>query len=163
MPRTRKRSDNRNTRQVSLFDLIRQAQEATARPTDEGRLDVGERLRAALREALRRCPLSRWEVAGRMSLLVGREVSKHMLDAYTAETKEAHRFPAEWLPAFCEVTGSTEPLRLLAEAAGMFALPGPEALRAEVQRLREQEARIRAERRKREAFLREMEGAGGRR
>ena len=154
MPRRRKRSDNR---QVSLFEAIRRVQETTARPAAEGRLDVGKRLRAALREALKRCPLSRWEVAGRMSLLVGREVSKHMLDAYTAETKEAHRFPAEWLPAFCEATGSAEPLRVLAEAAGMFALPGPEALRAEVQRLREEEARIKRERRKRELFLKEME------
>ncbi len=156
MPRTKKGTDS--SRQVDLFALLRAAQEATARPAAEGRLDVGERLRAALREALRRCPLSRWEVAGRMSLLVGREVSRHMLDAYTAETKEAHRFPAEWLPALCEATGDPEPLRVLCEAAGMFALPGPEALRAEVQRLREEEARIKAERRKREMFLKEMEG-----
>ena len=53
-----------------------------------------------------------------MSDLVGREVSKTMLDAYTSESKEGHRLPAELLPAFCEATGD----RLLEsrEAGGVF-------------------------------------------
>ncbi len=155
MSARRKRSD---TRQVSLFDILREARAAAPPPADEGRLEVGEHLRAELRQALKHCPLSRWEVAGRMSTLLGREVSKYMIDAWTAESKEAHRFPAEYLPAFCEATGNREPLRVLAEAAGMFALPGPEALRAEIQRLAEKERQIRAEKRKREIFLKQMEG-----
>ena len=65
--------------------------------------------------------------------------------------------PGEYLPAFCLVTADHGPLRVLAETAGLFALPGPDALRSEIKRLEEDVKRINAERRKREMFLREME------
>lgn len=92
-----------------------------------------------------------------MSHLVGQEISKYMLDAWTAESKDGHRMPAEFLPAFCLVTEDRRPLGLLAENAGLFALPGPDALRSEIRKLEEEERRIKQERRKREMFLKEME------
>lgn len=49
-------------------------------------------------------------------------------------------------------------LDFLRRAAGLFTMPGPEALRAEIQRYAEEERRARAEKRKREMFLQEMEG-----
>ena len=55
------------------------------------------------------------------------------------------------------MTGSREPLSLLAEKAGLFALPGPEALRAEIQKLDEEAKKLSAEKRKRVLFLQEME------
>jgi hypothetical protein len=61
------------------------------------------------------------------------------------------------MPAFCRATGDNRPLRLLAEMAGLFALPGPDALRSEIRRLEEDAKQINAERRKRELFLKEME------
>lgn len=134
-------------------------QAASVQHPTEGSLDVAERLRLALVLALKTCPLSRWQIAGKMSELLGREVSKFMLDAWTAESKEGHRFPAEYLPAFCVATSDNSPLAMLAQAAGMFALPGPDALRAEIKRLDEEERKVRAEKRRREAFLKEMEGS----
>ena len=142
--------------QMSLLDLLQRAQQMRPEP-GEGRLDVRERLRLALCAAIKACPLSRYEIAGQMSHLLGREVSKAQLDAWTAESKEGHRMPAEYLPAFCEATGSLEPLQLLAEVAGLFALPGPDALRAEIQRISEDEKRLKVEKRKRVMFLKEME------
>jgi hypothetical protein len=156
MPKSRKRIDA-TTGQGSLFDLLTRAQAAAVgdgRPA--GSMDVRNRLRGALVGALKRCPLSRWEVAGRMSELIGMEISKFQIDAWTAESKDNHRFPAEYLPAFCEATGDSGPLQILGETAGLFVLPGPEALRAEIQRLTEEERRIKGERKKREQFLREM-------
>lgn len=93
-----------------------------------------------------------------MSHLLGCEITKFMLDAWTAESKDGHRFPAEYLPAFCQVTGDREALTALAEAAGLFAMPGPDALRSEIQKLDEEAKRINSEKRKRLQFLKEMEG-----
>ncbi|PLX96694.1 MAG: hypothetical protein C0622_14190 [Desulfuromonas sp.] len=142
---------------MSLLDLLQQAQERPE-PDDEGSLNIHGRLCRALTRSINSSGLSRWEVAGRMSHLLGTEITKFMLDGYTAESKDGHRMPAEFVPAFCQVTGSREPLAIMAEAAGMFTLPGPDALRAEIQKLSEQERKLKAEKRKRELFLKEMEG-----
>jgi hypothetical protein len=40
----------------------------------------------------------------------------------------------------------------------LFLLPGPEALRAEIQMLEEEEKRIKSEKQKRRFYLRELEG-----
>lgn len=145
--------------QMSLLDLLTQAQEATRTKTtgEEGAANVRERLRLALCVAIKLCPLSRWEIAGKMSHLLGCEISKFQIDTWTAESKDGHRLPSEYLPAFCLVTADHAPLRILAETAGLFALPGPDALRSEIRRLEEESRRINQERRKRELFLKEME------
>lgn len=148
-------------RQMSLFDLLSKAKRAGSSRDDEGSADVRDKLRRSLNDAIAACSLNRYQISGRMSHLLGRDITKSMIDAWTSESKDGHRFPAEYLPAFCRVTESREPLELLAEAAGMFAMPGPEALRAEIQRLGEKERKVRAEKRKREVFLAEMEGTKG--
>lgn len=123
----------------------------------EGEMNVQEPLRRALISAIKHCNLSRHQIAGEMSHLLGFEVSKTTIDSWTAESKERNRIPAEYLPAFSRVTGDMEPVRMLAEVSGMFAMPGPEALRAEIQKYDEQERKARAEKRKRMRFLEEME------
>jgi len=142
---------------MSLLDLLQRSSELRETPSSEGSHNVQPRLSHSMSNAIRACSLGRFEIAGRMSHLVGQEITKAMLDSWTAESKEQHRPPAEFLPAFCVVTGSREPLQILTDAAGLFCLPGPDALRAEVQKLREDEQRITRERRKRELFLKEME------
>jgi len=155
MSKRKKRIDKR---QMSLFDVLQQcaASEANKEIT-EGDLDIANRLRLVLIRAIKESPLSRHQIAGEMSHLLGHEVSKTTIDSWTAESKERHRIPAEYLPAFCRVTGDREPIRLLAEHGDMFAMPGPEALRAEIQKFTEQESKARAEKRKRLRFLEEME------
>jgi hypothetical protein len=39
-------------------------------------------------------PLSRYQVAAKMSELLDVDITKTMLDSWTAESKEQHRFPA---------------------------------------------------------------------
>lgn len=70
-----------------------------------------------------------------MSELLGVEVSKSQLDSWTAESKDAHRFPAEYLPAFCAATGYKEPLRLMARLVSCYLLESEEALLAELGRI----------------------------
>ncbi len=147
--------------QPSLFDLIQQAQGIEETPSNEGSLNIEDQLRRSLSAGLKQSNLSIYEIAGRMSHLLGETITAEMIYSWTAESKTKHQIWGSRLPAFCRVTGWRQPLEIITKTAGMFCLPGPEALRAEIQKLREEEQRSAAERRKREIFLREMEGANG--
>jgi hypothetical protein len=155
MSKRKRKIDNR---QMSLLDVLKSVSAADTEASQEGHFDIANKLRLALIAAIKQCSLSRHQIAGEMSHLLGHEVSKTTIDTWTAESKERNRIPAEYLPAFCRVTGDREPIRLLAERGDMFAMPGPEALRAEIQKFTEQESKARAEKRKRMRFLEEMEG-----
>lgn len=154
MAKTQKRID---LNQLSLFDVLKDYHERKPTLTPAGSFDVDRQFREAISEALKNCPLSRWHVVGRMSELTGCEITKSMLDTWTAESKENHRFPAIFLPAFCEAVGCSEPLKLLGRLIGVFVLPGPEALRAEIKRIEEDIAKKQHEKKKRVMFLKEME------
>ena len=145
---------------MNLFDVLKRIQDEKVEEltVDVGALNIAEKLRLSLIRAIKDCHLSRHQIAGEMSHLLGYEVSKTTIDTWTAESKEQHRIPAEYLPAFCKTTGDLEPIRILAECGGMFAMPGPEALRAEIQKYDEQERKARAEKRKRLKYLEDMEG-----
>jgi aspartate aminotransferase-like enzyme len=143
--------------QASLFDILKNYQEENQTTRPAGSFDIDRQFREAISLALKNCPLSRWQVAARMAELTGSEITKAMLDSWTAESKETHRFPAIYLPAFCEAAGCSEPLRMLGKLVGVFVLPGPEALRAEIQRIEEEINRKQTEKRKRLVFLKEME------
>lgn len=160
MSKRRKKIDKSAPKQLSLFDEIRRIQHnlITARPNPtEGSLDISEKLRRSMVNAIKTSGKDRFQITGEMSRLVGRQITKMMLDSWTAESKPGNRPPADILPAFCKVTASTLPIEILNESAGIFGLPGPDALRAEIQKFSEQERQARAEKRKREMFLGEME------
>lgn len=153
-----KRKQIIDTKQISLFDVLQRIQDdREVEPTAEGEMNIAENLRLSLVRAIKNCSLSRHQIAGELSHLLGCEVTKTTIDTWTAESKEQHRIPAEYLPAFCAATGDLEPIRILAECGGMFAMPGREALRAEIQKYDEQERKARAEKRKRLRYLEEME------
>lgn len=160
MPKARTRIDKADPRQLSLFDLLQAAQELRPQESSEGSLNVQTRLCHALTNAVKTSGLSRWEIAGRMSHLLGTEITKFQLDAWTAESKEGHRFPAEYLPAFCVATSCREPLQILTDGAGLFCLPGPDALRAEIQRYAEAEATARGEKLRRKTLLAAIKEGG---
>jgi len=144
--------------QLSFFDILAAEQESPGlKSPSTGNLNMQAVLRRALNQAIKGCPLSRWQIAGQMSDLLDQEISKYMIDAWTAESKDGHRFPAEYLPAFCQATGCQEPLRILAEAAGLFALPGPEVQRAKIQHHEEKIRKLQQEKKKMQLFLKEME------
>jgi hypothetical protein len=155
MAKVKPKIDNR---QGSIYELLRQLQAPVA-PVgdDEGSLNLAGPLGRAMNTAIRECSLSRWEIAGAMSHLLGREISKAMLDSWTAESKDGHRPPADVITALCVVTKCKEPLLVLSEPVGLFIVPGPDALRAEIQKLDEEAKKIAALKRMRQVFLKEME------
>lgn len=113
-----------------------------------------------MRAAIKSCQLSRHQIAGEMSYLLGKNITKEQIDSWTRETDSPdlpkRHIPAEYLPAFCRATGSMAPIEVMGRTAGMFVLPGPDALRAEMQKLDEQIRELQAERKRRAMFLKEM-------
>lgn len=151
MAKLEKKSPN----QLSLLDLIRQ--QAQAPSSAMGALDIDSELRAALAEDIKACPLSRYQIAARMSELLNTEITKAMIDHWTAESHALHRMPAGYLAAFAVATTGRRAVETVARHAGLFALPGPEALGAEIQRIDEQIKRLKEQKRSRLALQRELE------
>jgi len=97
-------------RQRNLFD--------GASDVVPGSLNDASVVRAALVDAIRKCGKSRETLAEEMSRLTGTEVTVRRLNAFTAESREDYRFPAELARAFCAATGSYALLRNQIEMAG---------------------------------------------
>lgn len=92
--------------------------------SDEGRLaGCIHAIRAAMAASIKRSQHSRFQLAGKMSELLDRDVSKDMLDKYTSDSAEAHRPPADTLAAFCLATQSIDALDVLAESIGCVLMP----------------------------------------
>lgn len=77
----------------------------------------------------------RFDVAAKMSRLLGREISKFMLDAYTAESREDHIPPLDTAIAFDIATGTQTLTNLSAAKIGARLLIGKDALHAELGKL----------------------------
>lgn len=109
-----------------------------------GALNFSHQLRRLLSDLLKTCPHSREIVAARMSELTGETVTKHQLDSWTAESREAWRFPLEYLPAFEVAVETTSLIAWVSSVRGGKILMGKEALDAEIgklERLKEDAAR----------------------
>lgn len=150
--------------QPTLFDFVQESIKLQNTSTPHGSLHIARELAAALSEDLRHAcdasghELSRAQVAARMSDLLGEEVtvSGH-LNNWTA-TSHSHEIPACHLPAFILATGGQRrAMAVLSRYSGLFLLPGPEALRAEIELLEEEEKHIKEEKRKRRFYLKELE------
>jgi len=100
-----------------------------------GALDVGITLRQILSNLLKVSPLSRFEIAARMSELTGHEITKHQLDSWTAESREGWRFPLEYLPAFETAIETHDVTAWIADLRGARLSVGREALEAQLGRI----------------------------
>jgi len=159
MSKSRPKIDDR---QLSIFQKLQELQDLTNDAHQEGQLAVTERLRAAIRAAIESCPLSRHQIAGEMSHLLGETITKEMIDSWTRESDELNgrrgrHIPAEYLPAFCKVTADIWPLQLLGRTAGVFVFEGPDALRSEIQKFDEEITKLKERKKRRLNFLRDME------
>lgn len=151
-------------KQITIYEYLQNLSEQSQPKSlsNEGHFNIIDSLRASLRAAIKGCPLSRHQIAGEMSHLVGESITKEKIDSWTRESDEINgrpgrHTPAEYLPAFCQVTGCNEPLVIMGRMVGLFVLPGPEALRAEIQKISEQIKTAQLKRKKRLLFLKEME------
>lgn len=141
-------------RQITIFDVIQEAK--SKKVDDAGSMGCKSDLQRSMNNAIKECPLSRHQIAGQMSHLLNEEITKAQIDAWTAESKSddpGRHIPAEYLPAFCQATGSHEPLDVLDDKAGRIALDGLDAMRSEIHRMKEDARNLLREVRKREELL----------
>lgn len=118
--------------QMSLLELLQQVHEERS-ATQPGKHNISARFNASAREALRKAPKSRETIADEMTAMLGETITVTMINNWTAES-HPHRMPAEVIHVFCIATGTSEPISILAEAAGVFTVNGPDALRADIRK-----------------------------
>jgi hypothetical protein len=95
---------------------------------DAPSLDCIPRLKAAMRDALKACPLSRTRVVADMLALAEREgintglrgltITEDVLNQWVAPSADQHVICLRLLPLFCRAVNSVEPLAALAGAIG---------------------------------------------
>lgn len=140
--------------QLNFFDLLKDLRPKTS---GSSTFNIDLQLRDAISRAIKECPQSRFQIAAKMSELLGFEITKSMIDSWTAESREGvYRFPACYLPAFCHVVGNLEPLRILADLLGAYVIEGEEALLTEIGRIQEQKKKLSEKEKALEAVLRGM-------
>jgi len=94
--------------------------------TVPGSLAIQGEIKGTLSRMLRKSDLSRYQVAAQVSELVGYEVSKSMLDNYTAESHDDVRVPADVIVAAGIVCRDSSAMVLLCGAAGGEFVSGDE-------------------------------------
>jgi hypothetical protein len=152
-PKKRLVTDNK---QMSLFDILLQ-EKADREQIRPARLNITAQIAAAIKNAISNVKKSRETIADEMSELTGERVTVSQINNYTADS-HPHEMPGRLYAAFCVATGDTELIRIQAEAAGIYTVKGPDALRAEIQKKDEEIRKLQTEKRKRQVFLQELEG-----
>lgn len=139
----------RDTLTLDLFVEV-----PVARAAQPGALDIGGPLRHQLSAAMKASHLSRHQLAGRMSELLGHDVTKHQLDSWTAESRDGWRFPLEYLPALEVALETHDVLAWLADVRGARLSIGRDALEAQLGKL----GRMKDELRRQEAAIKKLLG-----
>jgi hypothetical protein len=132
----------RDTATADLFAIPRPAAPVP------GSMDYRAHVTALVGEMLRDAAvagLDRYEVATRASRLAGRDISKAMLDGYTAESREEFNAPLWLAPVLETVCSSTLLAEWHAAQRGGRLLVGAATLDAEIGRL-EREREVAGER-----------------
>ncbi len=93
--------------------------------------DFEFRFRRELKAAIDAAGMDRYEIAARMSRLLGREITKSHIDQWTALSTVQRRIHADSLKALCEITDNWSALKILVESCGFRMLTQDEAICAE--------------------------------
>ena len=140
--------DGKSERQASLFDMIEEIDpHKFAEPNFQIETKpLSSRIKEAISEAMKNSGLKRYAIAGQMSELLAVEITESMLNSYTAESKECHRMPAEYIPTFCKLTKDYTVLEILVAAAGGRMAKSEEIYYMEMGRLQQAEKSIQQKR-----------------
>ncbi|MHB8920927.1 MAG: hypothetical protein ACYC3N_07820 [Halothiobacillus sp.] len=104
-------------------------------PELPGQMDYRTQVASLVSEVLKAAVMDRFDIAARMSRLTGKDVSKHMLDAYASDAREDHNLPLYLAPALEVVCESHLITAWLSDTRGGRLLIGREALNAELGKL----------------------------
>lgn len=136
---------------VDLFDMV---VVPVARAPKPGALNINMQFRSVLSDEIKKSPLSRHQIAARMSELLGHEVTKHQLDSWTAESRDGWRFPLEYLPALEVALETHDILAWLADVRGAKLAVGREAIETQLGKI----GHMKDELRKQEAAIKRLLG-----
>lgn len=165
----RKQNSSNATNQLTIFDLLKKAEEvAHSSASTCGSIGYRAELCAAMAADIRHATddqhreISRHDIAARMNNLLHRDEDQHpitinTLNSWTAPSHADYTPDAMEISAFVRATNQRRAIEVVNRHAGLFALPGPEALRAEIQKMREQEQKLKREIAKRESLLEEVD------
>lgn len=106
--------------------------------TSSGSLSCRAQIAGIMSDVLADCraqKIDRFAIAADMSRLLGREVTKFMLDAYTSESREEHLPPLDTAIAFDVATGGVSLLKFYSELLGCRVMIGKEVLLTELGRV----------------------------
>lgn len=138
----------RRVKDVLTLDLFAIPQAA---PQTPGSMDCAAEIAHVMSQALKECEYDRYEVVARMSRLLGREITLHMLNAYTSESRETHIPRFDVAIAFDAATGGNALADFHAAKLGGRVVMGADALAVELnkitkmqQKLKEEEQAIKA-------------------
>lgn len=84
-----------------------------------GSLNDGNIVRRIITECIRNSDKSREAIAEEITNLVGEKVTVRMLNSYTSEAAELHRWPLQYTRAFCFAVSDWTLLRVIAEFSGL--------------------------------------------
>ena len=145
---SRAKIDGQSERQASLFDMIEEINpKKFASPNFQIETKpLGVRIKEAISDAIKNSGLKRYAIAGQLSENLGAEISESMLNSYTAESKESHRMPAEYIPIFCRLTKDYTVLEILVAAGGGRMVKSEEIYYLEMGRLQQAEKSIQQKR-----------------
>ena len=139
------------SKQKRLFDLDPESIEIKESEMEgkswETNFDISTQVRRLVCESVKKCPSSRAVIAARMSDLLGVHITDHMLNAWTAESKDGYRFPLEYAPAFCYVSGDYRLLKIGPTMLGLKVLENKDIVWMEYYKARELEKKARVRRR----------------
>ncbi len=114
----------------------------------ENALDFNAKIAQAMKRACREAAemgLDRFDVARRMSDILGTEVSKGMIDAYCSQARETHTISLARFKAFVRATGCLWLWSVVLEGDGVTLLQGDEARLAQAALARKQSQALAAE------------------
>ncbi|MCL4514708.1 MAG: hypothetical protein M1379_03850 [Firmicutes bacterium] len=142
MANRRQKTGQAGPNQISLFDFIAEAAVVQENRPQPGSLVMGPQVKELLSQALKKTSFKRWEIAGRMGEYADAEITESMLNSWTADSKEGHRFPVEYLPAFCWATGDYELIEAIVKACGCYLIKSEEVVLLELARIDEKKRQL---------------------
>lgn len=132
----RRKAEQPHPDQMDMFPVRRPVERLRS-------LDLSSRIKAALSRALRECDLSVEEVAARMTVILGTDVSASALYAMTAPSKPDHQISMLRFIAFARATEAVWLWDAMVEDEGLVVLQGREARLAELGHLEQVSAKMR--------------------
>lgn len=133
--RTRNRTRTNGAAAAGQLDLFFDTSIPGAPPDKAGALALRHQIADAMTLALQSCGKARADVAAEMARLTGdAKCSEHMLNAYTAASREGWELSLQRAVAFDQATGTHALLGLFAQVAGAKVFVGRDALLAELGR-----------------------------